>query len=111
MNAQNELQRRRIRESRELLGLSQREMARQGGIPISAVQRIEIGEKVASSPELAAISHATGATIGFLTGEGAVFGRAHSVARAQPDADVASAAAQLLHLMEMDAELDGDGGE
>lgn len=110
MSINLKIQQQRIAESRRALGLSQHDVARQGGIPQAALSRIEAGKKAASSPELAAISYATGATIGFLTGEGSVFDAPKFVARAREGADVASATAQLLHLMDMDAELDDNTG-
>lgn len=101
-----EIQRARIVERRNAIGLTQRDVAALSAVSQPSLARIERGEKLASVPELLGIAHATGTTVGYLTGQSDLMDRVTFAARAERGADVAQVRERLSHLLEMDALLD-----
>jgi transcriptional regulator with XRE-family HTH domain len=104
MNVDQELQRRRIIERRTEIGMSQRDVADFGALSQTSLSRIEMGLKVATVPELVGIAHATGSSVGYLTGQSQLAMKI--AARASDDADTTPVQNRLRYLLEMDALLD-----
>jgi len=100
------VQARRIKERREALGLSQRAVEEQGAISQASLSRVEKGLRPATVPELLGIAHATGSSVGYLTGQSELLGRMQIAARAEDLADTTRVRDRLGYLMEMDALLD-----
>lgn len=106
MSIDIEQQRQRIIERRKAIGMGQRSVAKLGGLSQSAISRIEKGHRPATVPELVGIAHATGSSVGYLTGRSAVLDRVKIAARAAEGADTAKVQDRLRYLLEMDALLD-----
>lgn len=106
MSIDIEQQRARIIERRRAIGIDQRAVARLGGLSQSAVVRIERGYRPATVPELVGIAHATGSSVGYLTGRSPVLDRVKVAARAADGADTRPVQDRLRYLLEMDGILD-----
>jgi transcriptional regulator with XRE-family HTH domain len=91
-----------IERARVAAGLSQGALAEATGISQSVLSRIIAGDREARYPEILAIAHATGHTVGQLTGTASVADRVQYAARASGDTDMEGMRRALLHFLELD---------
>jgi transcriptional regulator with XRE-family HTH domain len=99
----------RLVAARERAGLGQRELGRETGIPQAAISRIESGQRAPKADEVIRLAWALGCTVEELTGTSPVRARTRFAARAAAEADMAAMRAELLHHLELDAYLEGQG--
>lgn len=100
------LQEHSIELARKAAGFSQRGLAERSGVSQSTLSRIISGERVAKLPELVAVAHATGWSLGALTGASTVADRAQCAARVTNGAQAEGLRASVLNFLELDAYLE-----
>ncbi|GAB3046967.1 hypothetical protein GCM10027053_00910 [Intrasporangium mesophilum] len=96
----------RIQAALERARMSQRELQNATGISQATVSRIVQGQRAATLPELIAISRATGAPMGRLTGASTVAERTRCAARGDSGAAMTEMHERLLGYLELADYLD-----
>lgn len=85
----------------ERSGKSQREIARETGIPQARISRIASGDLTPKAPELYLLANATGATVRALTESHTIAGRVEYAARASEGSGMEKMRETLISYMEL----------